>query len=388
MSGHKWSDDEVKGLLDALKRNTTVEAALQEHNAKWKNHRTKDGVDAFMRARNIMGGFSAYLKKASAARNFASVSIKEQALDLIRRKVSFKNLCNALKAAPFQVEQILERLRNEGHEFKEEINGNLSFEVPEVKPNKAVFIPIRPVRDKIRIGIMSDIHIGSKQSHRKAICDFVLACYQRGIRHIFIPGDLTDGCGVYDGQEMDSEYNSRPADVARFQVNLLCEMLPIMKGLKYYFILGNHDLSFYKKVGLDVGKMIIERRSDMIYLGKMNGDCVLGKIKIRLQHGIKGASYAADYRMRKYVEAITPGSKPHVYLLGHYHTEFETTIRNVRCYQMPSFCGPTTFTKGMGVDPVIGGKMVTLGLDEKGSIRFFASRFYQYHYAEGFNVDE
>jgi hypothetical protein len=55
----------------------------------------------------------------------------------------------------------------------------------------------------IRFGIASDLHTGSTAQQITNLRRFIQDIYEQGIRHIFVPGDLTAGMGVYRGQIND-----------------------------------------------------------------------------------------------------------------------------------------------------------------------------------------
>ncbi len=72
------------------------------------------------------------------------------------------------------------------------------------------------------------------------------------------------------------------------QVKLCVERYPMFKGMTTYFILGSHDLSFFKRAGVDIGNLISSKRKDLVYLGQEEADIWVkarkGKVVMRLSH--------------------------------------------------------------------------------------------------------
>ena len=152
-------------------------------------------------------------------------------------------------------------------------------------------------RVNCHIGIMGDLHCGSKVCQEESIKSFVHECHEQGITEIYIAGDITDGVGVYEGQMYEQKYVS-VAD----QVNLLCDTLPTYSNLKYYFILGNHDDRAFRKVGVSVGQLITLQRNDMIYVGDDWGVVRIGhNTDIALHHPSGGGGKVLSSRVQRTV---------------------------------------------------------------------------------------
>ena len=119
-----------------------------------------------------------------------------------------------------------------------------------------------------------------------------------------------------------------------------------------------HDLSWWKRSGVDIGVLISAKRKDMVYLGQYSGEVVLSGIRIRLIHPDGGGAYAISYKMQKLIEQIPSGRKPHIFIAGHYHTALYFFYRNIHAFQAGCFEGQTTFLLRKGLNPAIGGWII------------------------------
>ena len=155
---------------------------------------------------------------------------------------------------------------------------------------------------------------------------------------------------------------------------------PKIDGVVTHFITGNHDASIYKHVGYDIGNTIAEKRPDMKYLGR---DCALifltPNCTLELRHPWDGCAYALSYRPQKMIEAMESDSKPNILAIGHYHKSEYLFYRNVHCLQTGCFQGQTPFTRGKGISVHMGGWIITIHVDENGTITRFCSEFIPYY---------
>jgi predicted MPP superfamily phosphohydrolase len=145
-----------------------------------------------------------------------------------------------------------------------------------------------------KFGVVSDNHMGS------LYCDYALLNYaydvfeKEGIEIVLNAGDLVDGINMFKGHSFELGYQG-----ADKQAELVKERYPKKDGMITYFICGNHDYSFYKHGGLDIGKLISKERADLINIGHQEADIKVGKgdstATIRLSHPSGGTAYAICY---------------------------------------------------------------------------------------------
>lgn len=229
--------------------------------------------------------------------------------------------------------------------------------------------------DVIRFGLMGDTQLGSKYTQLTHLHNFYDLCEREGITNVYHTGDITDGLKMRAGHEY--ELYEISADEMREDV---VKNYPKRDGITTHFITGNHDASLYKHVGYDIGQGIANLRPDMKYLGR---DCATINLTpnctLELRHPWDGTAYALSYKLQKMIEAMESDSKPNILAVGHYHKAEYLFYRNVHAIQTACFQGQTPFTRGKGISVHIGGWIVTIRVDQNGSIQGIAPEFIPYY---------
>lgn len=227
----------------------------------------------------------------------------------------------------------------------------------------------------IRFGLMGDTQFGSKYAQISYLHDYYDLCVREGITDIYHTGDLTDGLKMRVGHEY--ELYEISADDMR---NDVVRNYPKRDGVTTHFITGNHDASIYKQVGYDIGQAIANARLDMKYLGR---DCATINLTpnctLELRHPWDGTAYALSYKLQKMIEAMESDSKPNILAVGHYHKAEYIFYRNVHALQTACFQGQTPFTRGKGISVHLGGWIVTIHVDENGTIQRFVPEFIPFY---------
>ena len=232
-------------------------------------------------------------------------------------------------------------------------------------------------KESITFAAIGDTHLCSKKEALSELHTFYDLLEGRGVKIVLHAGDLLDGQGVYHGQEY--EVHTFGADN---QVSYAVENYPRRKGIRTYFINGNHSYAYFKKTGLDTGAMIAKERNDMVYLGAFKGEIEVGNEKIWLIHPDGANPYALSYRSQKFVEQITSGDKPKIILFGHLHTMYHFDYRNIYVFGVGCFQGQTSFILRKGINPVIGGWIITIYMrgDKKRTITRIVPEFIKLKY--------
>lgn len=227
----------------------------------------------------------------------------------------------------------------------------------------------------IRFGLMGDTQFGSKYTQISYLHEYYDLCVREGISDVYHTGDLTDGLKMRVGHEY--ELYEVSADGMR---NDVVKNYPKRDGITTHFITGNHDASIYKQVGYDIGQAIANARLDMKYLGR---DCATINLTpnctLELRHPWDGTAYALSYKLQKMIEAMESDSKPNILAVGHYHKAEYIFYRNVHALQTACFQGQTPFTRGKGISVHLGGWIVTIHVDENGTIQRFAPEFIPFY---------
>ena len=227
----------------------------------------------------------------------------------------------------------------------------------------------------LRFAVMGDTQIGSKYAQLTHLHNFYDICKKEGIETVYHTGDITDGLKMRVGHEY--ELYEVSADEMRDDV---VKNYPKRDGITTYFITGNHDASLYKQVGFDIGQAIAMLRPDMKYLGR---DCAVIHLTpnctLELRHPWDGTAYALSYKMQKMIEAMESDSKPNILAVGHYHKVEYLFYRNVHALQTGCFQAQTPFTRGKGISTHMGGWIVTVRVDEQGTIQGFGAELVPYY---------
>ncbi|KKN43884.1 hypothetical protein LCGC14_0698980, partial [marine sediment metagenome] len=222
------------------------------------------------------------------------------------------------------------------------------------------------------VGVMSDMHVGSKHCMEDDMVRFIERAYRLGVRQMLIPGDLCEGNLRHHGFQYEVKDPSYDG-----QVQLLLGLLPELPDLKYYFCVGNHETnSWFKSIGMRPDNAIVRNahaigRHDLIATGALTkhqesaylllnpGDPET-EIKVELSHTADKKAYAISYPLQKHVEAIQPGAKPHVLLKGHLHCHSFFDLRGVVCIQTGCFKDQGTWERQKNMQPQVGGTVLWL----------------------------
>lgn len=227
----------------------------------------------------------------------------------------------------------------------------------------------------LRFAIMGDTQLGSKYAQLTHLHKFYDLLEHEGITTVYHTGDITEGLKMRTGHEY--ELYTVSADEMRDDV---IANYPKRDGITTYFITGNHDASIYKQVGYDIGAAIANARKDLVYLGR---DCAVINLTpnctLELRHPWDGTAYALSYKIQKMIEAMESDSKPNILAVGHYHKAEYLFYRNVHAFQTGCFQGQTPFTRGKGISVHIGGWIVTVTVDDDGTIQRIAPEFIPFY---------
>jgi len=245
---------------------------------------------------------------------------------------------------------------------------------------KAIQIPITKfIGKRCKIGVISDTHLGSLHENIGLLLTAYSIFEREKVQAIYHAGDLCEGERMFRGQEY--EIYAHGADA---QVKNCVDKYPVSK-IPTYFILGSHDLSFFKTSGIDIGTQIADKRPELHYCGrevadirvKLNGHT----IKIRLVHPGKGSAYAVSYYLQKHIEALTGGEKPNILIQGHTHKSIFIFYRNIFALQAGTCQHQTPFMQRQGLAAHQGFWIIEFAVNNEGSVCSFRCEFFP-HYEE------
>jgi hypothetical protein len=284
---------------------------------------------------------------------------------------NWQDLADHLDLSPKRTNTLVQETIKAGYDIRINAAGELVFELPPITVTSVPDVPIDGKGWSI-IGVMSDMHVGSKHCMKDNMVRFIERAYAEGVRQMIIPGDLCEGNLQHHGFQFEVEFPDYDS-----QVDLLLQLLPEKPDLKYYFCVGNHEVnSWFKTIGMRPDRSIQERaiargRNDMIAVGALTqaqesayillnpGDPET-EIKVELSHTSDKKAYAISYPLQKHVEALQPGAKPHVLLKGHLHSHSFFDLRGVVCLQTACFKGQGTWERQKNMQPQVGGTVLWL----------------------------
>ena len=339
--------------------------------------------------RSTYHSFVAYVWKMKKKKGIIKGNNKLKELDekLIKycdgKKVNkVSDLLNKLDCSKTELSRSISSCRRNGYEI--EIDDNIII-LSKTQGREPEQISKLSTSSEIVFGIISDPHFGSKSCQITAINEFSEIMKQKGVRHVFCPGDLVCGYDVYPGQIHDIYATSATEQEETTLLNM-------PSGFDWYVLGGNHDYSFIKRGGgYNIVSVIASKRSDVHYLGFDQAIVpILNGVDVLLNHPSGGIPYSVSYRLQKNIEQITISELQNVVrgvkekptirfvLLGHLHIQMQSMFGSIWGAQCGCFEGQTNYLKRKGLTPNIGGYIVKASLGKNGLLKNFESKFYMF----------
>ena len=222
-----------------------------------------------------------------------------------------------------------------------------------------------------KFGVVSDTHLCSKNQQLTFLNKVYDIFEAEGVSRVLHCGDITEGYGMRKGHEY--EVFKHGADA---QIKYVVDNYPSRPSFDTEFITGNHDHSFIKSAGLDIGIAIAKERKDMKYLGRsfarinITDNCCLDIV-----HPTDGGSYALSYATQKYIEAIPEYDMPDILLCGHHHKYINFFYRGVHTCEVPTTQARTDWMRNNRLVAYVGAMILTITVDKDGFISRFVPEF-------------
>jgi hypothetical protein len=223
----------------------------------------------------------------------------------------------------------------------------------------------------IRFGLVGDNHIGSKFTQLSLLHKAYDMFQSEGITDVYNTGDLTEGENMRAGHTYECYVHGADDYVSEIVNNY-----PVRKGIDTHYILGNHDTTFIKHVGMNIGKTISKERKDLHYLGLSQAYIQLTpNCKLELRHPGGGSAYAISYKIQKMVDAMSGGEKPNILAVGHFHKSEYLFYRNVHIFQTGTTQAQSNFMRDMGLAAHMGYWIVTAHVNSDGQVSRMITEF-------------
>ena len=294
----------------------------------------------------------------------------DRSYKIAKKEISLDKICELLELKDYEVLGLISLMKENGY-IIDYIDGKIVQTQNDLVNKEGFFIP----KDKTHIKFLaiSDTHCGSKWDNIDLINYAYEIAEREGCDFVTHSGDITEG--DFHNKRPDHIYQVRALGME--QLDYVVDKYP-KSDIPTYFIIGNHDATFIKTCGADVGKMIAKERPDLTYLGQDLADLKVDKIKIRLRHGAGSASYSKSYKLQKYCETLPIEEIPNVILQGHFHFSGYFKNRNIHCFNIPSLQGYTPFAKAMGMESEMGFWLIDIFTDGKGNINSISQQLYNF----------
>ena len=274
---------------------------------------------------------------------------------LIKRKIiPIETLCKDLKASGSYLMLLLHELIKDGYDivFNKDVVSLI------IKEREKTVISNTPQKNHIKIGIVTDTHIGSKYQQITALHRFYEEAQLEGVETFFHIGDLSDGFNVYgrSNNHLQEVFLISFDDTKQYIV----DNYPVVKKGKTYMIDGNHDLFWYNLCGVDIVKEVAQKRSDIEYLGRDEALVIYEGYNMLLHHGSGKNTINRAYKLQRLIDTKKAEFSDLDFVFqGHYHNHYFLPYKNVFGFQGGCFQGKTPFGNTQGFPaPIIGGWII------------------------------
>jgi len=243
-----------------------------------------------------------------------------------------------------------------------------------VPPSKPAEFDLERIRGKrVRFGIVSDTHFGSKFQQPTLLREHLRYMKKRKVDAILMPGDVFDGAvSMHAGFVYETFLHGSDAQLDYGSEVLIPEADRL--GVPWYLINGNHDFSLFREGGTDIVARLCERSKWFNYLSpETDGNAMgsvgyvkFGQLLVQLCHPHLGSTRTRSYRVERWIEELSPEAKPHVVIMGNFHKVLQLDYRNVFALMVPSFQAQSTWMASKGIASYVGSAILEMGVEPRG----------------------
>jgi hypothetical protein len=390
----RWDRDSCEEAIGIFQTSQSYHGALKRLSKKFQRPITKDAVVNAFRS-NGYNPPSAYLATsldAPTAKTTVQPAAPSETQDpevqklmaavtKVKGTITIQRLCDEVfDSSPKRVMAIIDKAKKAG--FSLDVDHDvIAFKRPEPNKTHAVSVDIPKLNEETMVGVFSDVHVGSKYHVKAAWVDHINHCYDLGIRDIFCPGDLLEGCYRHARFEL-SQVGWED------QANEALDSLPRLPGLRYHLIDGNHDFTFTEQIGMESGANLVrlaksQGRNDLFFYGSRGALIDFGGTIIEMWHPKSGMGYAKSYPLQNHIRDTEPEDRPHILLAGHWHQYIQFEQGGVYAVACGTFQhGKSPFGKSIGGSTAIGGVILRWVLQEDGTLREFSAQHRPYRHVD------
>ena len=206
-------------------------------------------------------------------------------IELIKQNYSMKTISYMMNMSEKQLYVRIKQIIDYGYNIKPsyDYNSDIYYKITseDSNTNFNVSISLPRKQQKFKCLVISDLHIGNRDSDLSLLKRVYDYASKNSINYIFICGDNIEGDYTSDVKRIKSVEN---------QSDILIKKYPYDENIKNIMIFGNHDFHAFKHNGFDLSKKIKNSRYDMIPIGYGQGSVKIGKDSILLFHKLRDAS--------------------------------------------------------------------------------------------------
>lgn len=200
-------------------------------------------------------------------------------LDMLKMNKSMYEINKELGTSNDDIYKMLFDIKSKYSEFKSIINkGNIQYtNFYDLFKNDNTYINMDSDNDKIRIMLISDLHLCHQNESLKAVNAMYDYVVKNNIKLIFNLGDFIEG------------YNSNKQckfDNYKRQTRYALFNYPSDKSVTNFLLLGNHDISLLLNKNIDVARIIARERDDIVVTGIGASNVYLNNFRFRFRHEI------------------------------------------------------------------------------------------------------
>lgn len=292
-------------------------------------------------------------------------------------RINVYDVADGMDIPPRRVRDALDRLRGRGIRVPEEDDDAGNIALQRVVPDKGDGKLHKSLLEgtELTVGLVSDTHLSSKEEALPELHAAYDIFEERGITEVWHPGDFTCGRGIFRTQ--DSEIKNHTFET---QVDYLVENYPKRDGITTLGIAGNHDVEGqFGQIGANPVAALAQRRDDIRDLGLYSAWLELpGGSYVHLLHGSGGMSYAYSYKAQKLVDGYSPGQKPALLCVGHWHVSGWLHQRGVNVIFPGCFEWKSPFLARKGLSPAVGFWILNLTIGDDGSVVKMIPEWHQF----------
>lgn len=209
-------------------------------------------------------------------------------LQLLKEEKTNREMCEILNVSNAELCEMLLKLKNMGfmHSRKYYSDGSIKYnnvntmsDLKKLKFDQDRTIITCPYENTMKILLISDLHFGNDLERLDLIDRVYNYCIKNGINIILCGGDLVDGSFSRGTQNITDLYK---------QVEYFIRNYPYDSSILTFGVAGDHDISVFKNMSLDMIELFNNYRHDVIIGGYNNMGINLKNDKIHMYHHIDG----------------------------------------------------------------------------------------------------